>query len=299
MRILLTGASGFLGQHIYKVVRELGEIITISRKDANINIDLAKTIFNLPEVDWVIHCAGKAHSLPKTALETEMFFNVNLNGTFNLIKGLELVENLPKSFVFISTVAVYGCEFGQMIMEESPLNAKDPYGLSKIKAEQLVQDWCSKNGVVCSILRLPLLVGENPPGNLGAMIKGIKKGYYFDIAGGKAKKSMVLAKDVAELIPIVAKIGGIYNLTDNYHPSFAELSAVIAKQLQKPKPLNLPLWLAKIVSSVGDIFGDMSPITTKKLSKITSDLTFDDSKAKKELNWKPNPILEGFEEILK
>lgn len=297
MRIIITGARGFLGTHINSELSNDYEIITISRSGADLNVDLAKAIPDLPPADLIVHCAGKAHSVPKTELEKQAFFEVNLTGTANLLKGLELASSLPKSFVFISTVAVYGKESGTMITENHPLNASDPYGQSKIQAEKLIQDWCSEKHVVCTILRLPLLVGNNPPGNLGAMIKGITKGYYFNIAGGSAKKSMVLAEDVAKIIPEVAKIGGIFNLTDGYHPTFAELSSSIAKKIGKAAGMNLPFWAANIMAKLGDLLGNKAPINSRKMGKIISDLTFDDSKAKKDLNWNPKPVLTGWNNI--
>lgn len=292
-RILLTGGSGFLGNYIKQEILKVGQVITLSSTKADIKIDLSAKVPNLKSVDLVVHCAGKAHSVPRTETEKQEFFNVNLIGTANLLMGLERAENLPKSFVFISTVAVYGCDFGTLITEQNPLNAKDPYGKSKIQAEQLVQDWCKIHNVVCSILRLPLLVGINPPGNLASMIKGIKRGYYFNIAGGKAKKSMVLAIDVAKLIPKVAQIGGVYNLTDGLDPSFKELSEIISNQLRKSKPINLPYWIANAMAKIGDLFADGVPLNTNKLMKITSTLTFDSSKAANELSWKPNSVLKG------
>lgn len=291
--ILLTGASGFLGRNIYESFKEQ-DITSLGRKNSCITCDLSIQIPNLPAVDLIIHSAGKAHSIPKTEVEKLCFFEVNVKGTENLLKGLEQSLSLPKSFIFISSVSVYGLEIGNNIDENHPLNAQDPYGLSKIQAEQLVQEWCAKNNVTCGILRLPLLVGANPPGNLGAMIRGIQKGYYFNIAGGKAKKSMVLAEDVTAIIPKLAVIGGTYNLTDGYHPSFYELSHHIAKQQMKNKVRDIPLSFAKILAKIGDML-DKFPLNTKKLLKISSDLTFDDSKARKMLGWKPDKVLDKFE----
>jgi len=294
LKILLIGSNGFLGRQIQTTLNPKFDIITLSRSNSRIECDISNFIPFLPKVDIVIHAAGKAHSVPKTSLEKQSFFDVNFKGTQNLLKGLEESKTLSKSFVFISTVAVYGRDNGVNISENTPLFAKDPYGLSKILAEQLVLDWCKKHNVICTILRLPLLAGQNPPGNLGAMIEGIQKDYYFNIAGGYAKKSMVLAKDVAKSILKVAEIGGIYNLTDGYHPSFAELSNHISIQLGKGKPMNMPLWLASIIAKFGDLLGSKAPLNTNKLKKITSDLTFDDSKAREAFGWNPNPVLEGF-----
>ena len=293
MRILLTGATGFLGLAIQRHF-EGHEVITIGRSHCDVITHLEKVIPILPEADLVIHAAGKAHSVPKTKAQEKEFFDVNVKGTENLIKALERCADLPKSFVFISSIAVYGFDEGILIDESFPLSANDAYGKSKIEAEKLIIDWCELNEINCTILRLPLLAGSNPPGNLGAMIKGIQKGYYVNIAGGKAKRSMVMREDVASIILKASQKGGIYNLTDGHHSSFAELSEVIAKQLNKPNPFNIPLWFAKLMAFGGDLIGDKAPINSKKLGKITKDLTFADDKARIALGWKPEPVIVQF-----
>jgi len=293
LKIILIGTSGFLGKIIFQQV-DRENVISLGRSKANIICNLSSQIPKIPWSNLIIHCAGKAHSIPKTPQQKQEFYNVNVVGTQNLLKGLEQASSLPQAFVFISSVAVYGLDRGVNIKENHPLNAKDPYGLSKIHAEEIIQDWCNNNKVICTILRLPLLVGENPPGNLGAMIKGIKKGYYFNIAGGLAKKSMVMAEDIARIIVKASQIGGIYHLTDGHHPNFKELSSIIAQQLNKSNPLNIPKWIANLMAKTGDLLGDKAPFNSYKLDKITANLTFDDSKARQILGWTPQPVLEAF-----
>ena len=294
MKILVTGGRGFLGSVICNSLSKKNDLFTLSRSNSNFNYNLdIETPIITEKFDIVIHAAGKAHLVPLNDTDSSNFFLSNVNGTKHLLEGLR-ISSMPKYFVFISSVSVYGLTAGENINEMSPLLAVDPYGLSKIQAEQLVLDWCKKYNVICTILRLPLLAGQNPPGNLGAMIKGIQKGYYFNIAGGKAKKSMVLADDVARSILKVVEIGGIYNLTDGHHPSFAELSNHISIQLGKGKAMNMPLWLVKTIAKFGDLLGSKAPLNTNKLKKITSDLTFDDSKAREAFGWNPTPVLEGF-----
>lgn len=292
MEILLTGSSGFLSSFLIKGILNCN-ILKLSRTKSDYNIDLSKftPVFN-KNFDLVIHAAGKAHSIPKTQDEIVSLNNINVIGTQNLLNGL--INNLPKQFLFMSSVSVYGLTSGESISETTPLLANDPYGKSKIIAESIVRNWCEEHNVTCTILRLPLVVGQNPPGNLGEMIQGIKKGYYFNIAGGNAKKSMVLASDISKFILKAAEIGGTYNLTDGIHPTFNELSKSIARNLDKSFVPDMPLFVANVLAKTGDILGNTFPFNSNKLSKITSTLTFDDSKARIAFGWNPTPVLEIF-----
>jgi nucleoside-diphosphate-sugar epimerase len=166
--------------------------------------------------------------------------------------------------------------------------------MSKIQAEAEILEWCAYHGVICTILRLPLVVGSNPPGNLGAMINGIRKGYYMNIGGGSARKSMVLAEDVAKFVLPASRVGGTYNLTDGEHPSFNQLSQLIAKQVNRKWVFSSPYFLAKIIAFAGDIIGPKMPINLDKLAKITSTLTFDDTLARVKFGWSPKPVIGNF-----
>lgn len=293
--LLFTGASGFLGYNALPLLKEKYVVVTVGlTPQDNYVVNLAIDIPKFTEkYDIVLHAAGKAHSIPKTEKEKQLFFDVNLQGTKNLCMALEN-SGIPKSFIFISTVAVYGCDFGENVTEEHPLNGMTPYALSKIKAEKYLEGWCTMHNVKLSILRPSLIAGPNPPGNLGAMIKGIKSGRYFNIAGGKAKKSVLMVQDIANLVPLLVEKGGIYNVCDTYQSTFRELEAVICKQLNKKMPLSIPYWLAKGMAKVGDLLGEKAPINTLKLRKITESLTFSNEKAVRELGWQPMNVLENF-----
>ena len=300
MNYLLTGANGFLGKAIKNVLEgDKNKTTSLSRSCGDYKISLETEIPVFKEkFETVIHAAGKAHSIPKTAAERSKFHEVNVVGTENLLKGLEKI-GVPKQFIFISSVSVYGQYSENNITETHPLLAKDAYGLSKIEAEKLIMKWCEKNDVVCTILRLPLLVGVDPPGNLGDMLHAIDKGYYFNIGGGNARKSMVLVEDVAHLMPIMDNIGGIFNLTDGFHPSFKEISSHIALYKNKKEPFNIHLTLAVVFGFLGNFLGDRFPINSLKVKKMTSDLIYDDSKARLILKWNPQPVLENLERIFK
>lgn len=294
-KLLFTGASGFLGYNIRPILEKSYDVHTIGlTDDDDIKINMSKEVPPInTHYDVVLHAAGKAHVVPKTEEEKQVFFDVNYQGTVNLCKALENA-GIPKSLVFISTVAVYGCEFGDLIKEEHPLEGNSPYAKSKIMAEEYLTEWCGKNGVVLGILRPSLLAGCKAPGNLGAMVEGIKKGFYLNIAGGKVKKSILMADDIAYLLPLLEENGGIYNVCDTYQPTFGELSVSIAKQLGKHKPFSMPYWMAWCMAKIGDLLGSWAPINSYKLDKMTKSLTFSNEKARQELGWEPLDVLTNY-----
>jgi nucleoside-diphosphate-sugar epimerase len=287
--IYLTGSTGFLGSVIKDVLQNSLDVGSLEINQSDLTKSMPEFV---KSYDIVIHCAGKAHFKPRNKDEKEKFDEVNFRGTKNLLKSLEKMP--PKMFVFISSVSVYGINSGIQIDESYPLAARDAYGVSKVNAEKAIIDWCENRNVKYSILRLPLVVAKNPPGNLGAMINGIKNKLYFNIAGGNANKSMVFASDIASFILKIAIIGGIYNLTDRRHPSFYSLSNLIARQLGVNYIFNIPFWIAYLLGKIGDFFGPNFIITSEKVIKITSTLTFNDDLAVKKFGWAPNSITEKF-----
>lgn len=298
---LLTGAGGFLGQIINDALIAGGNnVIKLGRSHQDINADISKPFVLAADIrpSVVIHAAGKAHSIPGTPAAEKEFFDVNFEGTRNLCNAIGSAGNYLRSFVFISTVAVYGVDSGEYISETHPLEGVSPYAKSKILAEEWLKDWAANNKITLSILRLPLVAGPDPPGNLGAMIKGIKSGRYFSIGQADARKSMVWARDIGNAMPKIAQVGGIYNLTDGFNPTFGELENAIAQALNKKKIKKMPYHLARLLAIIGDMMGSKAPINSDKLRKISSVLTFDDSKAKDLLGWSPTPVITKIHEII-
>lgn len=296
MHTLITGANGFFGRYLIQAGAQQS-LITLGMDQCDINCNLAESIPVLPAgIQTVIHAAGKAHVIPTDKAGSDAFFKVNLQGTKNLIAALEQAGSLPAFFVFISTVAVYGCENGEQIPESEALSGNTPYALSKKEAEEWLISWGNRNNVSVLILRLPLLAGKNPPGNLGHMLSAMHSGFYFSIGQNEARRSMVLASDVAEFIFSLTQANGIYNLSDGHHPSVYELETALCRQIGK-KIRRIPMVLAKIAARAGD-FLPIMPINSHRLGKLTQSLTFSDAKARKELGWNPRPVLNHIDEIV-
>ena len=275
MKFLFAGAFGFLGNNVRPFLERMYDVTTIGLLPQDgYTVNIAKEIPDLGErYDIVLHAAGKAHSVPRTEAEKQVFFDVNLQGTKNLCTALER-RGVPRAFIFISTVAVYGCAYGENITEDHPLNGATPYAMSKRLAEEYLQKWCYEHNVILGIIRPSLIAGPNPPGNLGSMIHGIRSGKYLSIAGGRARKSILMVQDIAKLVPLLAEKGGIYNVCDSHHPTFRELETIICRQLDKKQPLSIPYWVAKCMALAGVCLGRKAPINSLKLDKITKSLTF-------------------------
>jgi NAD dependent epimerase/dehydratase family enzyme len=141
-------------------------------------------------------------------------------------------------------------------------------------------------------------MSEKSPGSLVEMIEAIRLGNYIGIGSGRCRKSTLWAADIVTLIPKIPAIEGIYNLTDSYHPSYKELEVMITKLLGKKSPVRMPYLVAKLIAWLGDIFGNIIPLNSKKLNTINSTLTFDDQKARKTFDWKPSNAIERWTESM-
>ncbi|MCF0209832.1 MAG: NAD(P)-dependent oxidoreductase, partial [Bacteroidales bacterium] len=103
-----------------------------------------------------------------------------------------------------------------------------------------------------------------------------------------------MVEDIANLIPLVEDKEGVFNICDTESPSFKDLETLIAKQLNKKPPMNIPYWFAKILAICGDILGRKAPINSKRLRKITETQTFSNKKAITELSFQPLNVLQHF-----
>jgi nucleoside-diphosphate-sugar epimerase len=295
--ILLTGASGFLGKSVYNRLKDEHIVSCLSRsKQSEYCIDLADSIPLLPHFDMVIHAAGKAHIVSPSVQQSEMIYQTNFRSTQNLL--LALTPSPPECLVFISSVAVYGCESGLDIDESYPLSATDAYGISKIECEKMISQWCVANSVRCLILRLPLVAGSNAPGNLRQMALAIKKGYYFRIGDGSALRTVVRLADVSELLAKSFTLQGTYNISGYTHLEISFVDQMIANLMGRSIHSISPFF-AKPIANLGDWL-PFIPINRKRFDKLTQSLTFSDQLARNKIGWTPQDFRDSdflFDEI--
>jgi nucleoside-diphosphate-sugar epimerase len=303
IRILVTGGTGFLGRHLVRQLQEADyEVTTLSRQRLpdvpSVEGDLTNPRLDLGGGDFsvVYHLAGLAHLSPKNRRDRRRFVEVNVQGTRNLLQALERTGRLPHSVVIVSSVAVYGRQEGVLLEETTPRSATDPYGVSKSEAEDVLTGWCARRGVRALVVRLPLVVGQDAPGNFGTMVRAIRNHRYFRIGDGQARHSMVLASDVAQMLVRLNGAEGVFHLTDGYHPSIAELENAICAALEQRPPRRLSLPAARVAARCADAIecctGWSLPLNSTVLAKLTSTLTFSDHRARTQLGWRPCRVLD-------
>ncbi len=215
--------------------------------------------------------------------------SVNYDGTRRICEALE--KDLPREMVYISSLSVYGLIEGENIDESTPLKPTTEYGISKLKAEQHLTEWCEKHSVRLSILRPALIVGTGMKGTLGSMVRGINAGYYFHIKGNEARRSVVHAYDVARATRLIAPIGGTYNLADGVHPTVHDLAEAIAHRMGDKRISTLSQRMVKIAARIGDIVG-IIPFSTARLSQLTQTLTVSTAAIESVIDWQQRNVVD-------
>ena len=109
-----------------------------------------------------------------------------------------------------------------------------------------------------------------------------------------AKKSIISASDIANLIPELFDLNGVYNLTDTSHPMISEIDSIIAKKFNK-KIKSIPIYLIKVIAKIGDIFY-FFPFNSSKFEKLTKNLTFSNKKIFNDIKYRPS---KGLSDIVK
>lgn len=315
-RVLITGASGFLGYHIIQAAIDKGlDVFAAIRKNSNIKHletlqiqylfldyddvkDIARQLAE-NRIDYIIHAAGDTKALTQQAYD-----HVNATYTINLAKAAEKLESKLKKMVFISSLAAVGPlqDNNKEITEQTTPMPVTAYGRSKLLAEKNL----AGIAIPTIILRPTAIYGPRDK-NIFIVIKMINNG--FDLHMGKIQQqlSFVHAEDVAELavISLFTNATGIYNITDGNKYNryrFAEIVKTILKK--KVVRLHIPMPLVKLLASCLETINGLqkktSVLNREKLNELAAkNWICDISKAKKELGFAPKFDLQsGLEESL-
>ena len=261
MRIIVTGASGFVGSrtcsHLEAAGHEIVRIVHTGKTGLpnEYAVDIAdpetfSALDNIRDIDAIVHCAGIAHRFGQTARDE--YWRVNVKGAKNVAEFA--ARNQIRRFAHLSSVLVYGRPTSsEPITEAEPPAPDDDYSSSKLAGETAVATVCNPAGVKLAILRPVPIIGAGSRGNVARLIRAIERKRFVWIGDGRNERSFVDVGDVAEAIVSSlsdAKVGGTFNLTGGTM-TVREMVEDISKELGRPHPVRLvPHKIAKAAVSM-------------------------------------------------
>ena len=280
MKLLITGASGFVGQNLLNYLSNY-EVSILQREDLH-NPQIG-------DANAVIHLAGKAHDLRNTTT-AEDYYSINYELTKKLYDAF-LASN-ARTFIFMSSVKAAADSVPEELSEEDVPLPLTHYGKSKLLAEQYICSQSLPKGKFYYILRPCMIHGPGNKGNLNLLYKFAKKKMPYPLAAFDNKRSflsisnlnMVIERLITNAIP-----NGIYNVSDDEPLSTNDVINLIGTALGfKAVLFKLNPATIRFIARMGDIVH--FPLNTERLNKLTESYIVSNKKIKSALNVTRFPI---------
>lgn len=288
MKILITGATGFVGKNLKPYLEKKGHtVFTLGRRDEYTWRDLYSK--KIPEVEAIIHLAGKAHDLKKIDGE-EVYFKVNRDLTKEIFNFF--LSSKARKFIFFSSVKAVADYIENGILTEdvtaTPIGA---YGKSKYEAEKYILSKTIDNKDVY-ILRPCMMHGPGNKGNLNLLYQVVNKNIPWPLGKFENRRSFASISNVCYIVNSLldTKVNsGIYNISDDNAISTNELINIICKVNKKKVHIwYLPKWLILFLAEIGDLIN--LPLNTERLTKLTENYVVSNQKIKRALGLSKLPI---------
>ena len=295
MRVLITGASGFIGFNLIRYLSKWGFDIVRASRDSPENSSEKTLSYNdldlhgMKNCEAIVHLAGKAHDLNNDCDKHE-YYQANTELT-KMIFDTYLASD-AKVFIMISSVKAVADQFLGELDETILPNPTTHYGKSKLLAEQYVLSNLASEGKRVYILRPCMIHGPGNKGNLNLLYLAVSKGIPWPLGAFSNQRSFCSIQNICFIIKEFLEredvSSGIYNVSDDLPLSTNEVIKLIAKSQDKEVTiLSLKKLLIRCIASLGDILN--LPINSHRLQKLTESYVVNNGKIKKALN-KPLPV---------
>lgn len=295
MNILITGVHGFVGSNL---VNTLGSEHTIYGLDivAPQKEGVIKTyswndleLGNIPEVDAIIHLAGKAHDT-KNQSKAQIYFDINTGLTQKIYDYF--LKSSAKKFIFFSSVKAAADQVtGDVLTEDIIPSPKGPYGESKIKAEEYIQSKWPVDKFVY-ILRPCMIHGPGNKGNLNLLYQVVCKGIPWPLGAFENRRTFTSIGNLCVVIEgllMKSVASGIYHMADDEALSTNELIEIICTALGKKAHIwYIPKGLMNGIARLGSWLH--FPLNPMRMQKLTENYVVSNAKIKKALGLKKFPI---------
>lgn len=311
MKILITGVHGFVGSNLVKalskdniiygldIVDPVKEGIKFTFKWEELDKEGV-----VPEVDAIIHLAGKAHDTKKKSA-ADVYFKVN-TGLTQKIFDYFCAKDSIKKFVFFSTAKAAADKVQGVLTEEVIPSPVGPYGESKIKAEEYILSRIKElenTSKQVYIFRPCMIHGPGNKGNLNLLYNVVKKGIPWPLGAFENRRTFTSIENICFAVNGVLTTdveSGIYNMGDDESLSTNELIEEICKSLGKKAHIwKLPKGLMNGVAKIGGCLH--LPLNSERLRKLTENYILSNAKIKKALGVEKMPVdaREGLRATLK
>ncbi len=223
-KLLITGASGFVGSYFVDKYKDSYEIKAFSFLKDDFGA------LHVKDVDVVLHLSALVHR--KDGASSEEYERVNVTQTLELAKKAK--ESGVGQFIFMSTVKVYGEESDEVYTETFTYKPQDEYGKSKLKAEHELQKLETENFKV-SIVRTPIVYGYAVKANMQNLIKLIDKMPILPFGGIDNQRSFVYVGNLCAMVECIIdkRQRGVFLASDDASMSTTRLIELIAKAKKK------------------------------------------------------------------
>ena len=285
MIIIITGATGFVGQNLSVYLQnQKYNVQKLSLRDSNWKAQLQTN------ADAIIHLAGKAHDTSKTT-DTEAYFKVNRDLSISVFE--EFLKSDIRDFFFFSSVKAVADAVEGTLDESAKPQPLTPYGQSKYEAEKYLLEQSLPENKRLFIIRPSMIHGPGNKGNLNLLYKLVSKGIPWPLASFENQRSFLSIDNLCYLIQemLVQEnvTSGIYNFTDDEAISTNELVSTISTTLgKKPKLWGVPSGLIKSFVKIGDVVP--LPLNSERLKKLTESYVVSNKKIKNALGVKKLPL---------
>lgn len=313
VRVLVTGASGFIGGHLVRALCDGGVAVRamlrrpdgIPACDARSEpvladlLDPPSLVRACTNADVVVHCAGHAHAHGAAGSDAAPHFETNLVGTRNLAEAA--VAARVSRLVFLSSVKALGPPGNACADEDWPVPPATPYGRAKREAEAALRQCAAEAALEVVILRLAMVYGPGSRGNLERMARGIRAGWFPPLPETGQGRSMIHVADVVGAIMRVIDdsraTGRTYIVTHPHAYSGAELQAAMRDALGlAPQRWSVPAGLLRALGRVGDLAGGLMgrrfPFDGEVVERLLGPERYDASAIRSELGWAARVSLE-------
>lgn len=290
MKILVTGATGFIGRYlvdglvqqghdIYVLVRPTSDRQLLSGKgvtfiEADLSDEKSLEVLKQYSLDVIYHCAGLVEDK-----DLHKLYKMNVAGTDNICKYA--LEQRVKRVIYLSSVATVSGNEQVPLTEDLPYSATNLYGLSKLEAESLVLEY-RRHGLPVVIMRPAMVYGEEEPHAFDKIMRLLQCRLLPVADGGIHKMHMVYIQNVVYALLLALSddrfLLGTFFIADNEVLTQREVFSILSRVVTKKDPVILASWMTPVLAHL--------PILGKKFRSFLKDRVYDISRLKA-LGYKP------------